>query len=54
VYGSSLASESARDAFRASLPPGSNLASINDAIAHGCSPKWLDANVDELSKTPTP
>ena len=41
-----------RDAFRASLPRGTNLALVNDAIARGCSAAWIRAHLDSLSKMP--
>jgi len=37
-----------RDAFRASLPTGTNLGPINDAIARGCSADWIRTHLAAL------
>jgi hypothetical protein len=34
-----------RDAFRSSLPTGTNMATVNDLIAKGCSAAWIHAHV---------
>jgi hypothetical protein len=34
-----------RDAFRSSLPRSTNLASVNDMIAKGCSAAWIRGHV---------
>jgi hypothetical protein len=33
-----------RDAFRASLPDGTNMVAVNDLIAKGCSAAWIRAH----------
>ncbi len=46
VYGSGpLLTLSDRDAFRASLPPGTNMGPVNDAIARGCSASWIRSHL---------
>jgi hypothetical protein len=40
-YGPGLLDLNARDAFRASLPPGTDMTAVNDAIAQGCSASWI-------------
>jgi hypothetical protein len=35
-----------REAFRSSLPAGTDMAVVNDAIAHGCSPAWIRSHLD--------
>jgi hypothetical protein len=48
-YGSGpLVTLAERDAFRASLPPGTNLGLVNDAIARGCSANWIRGHLDVL------
>jgi hypothetical protein len=37
-----------REAFRSSLPPGSDLGAVNDAIARGCSASWIREHLGEL------
>jgi hypothetical protein len=55
VFGSgSLTSLADRESFRAKLPPGTNLAAVDDAIARGCSANWIRAHLDTLSATPAP
>jgi len=44
-YAGPLVTLSDRDAFRASLPPGTNMAAVDDAIARGCSASWIRANL---------
>jgi hypothetical protein len=44
-YAGPLDTLTERDAFRASLPPGTDMAAVNDAIARGCSPSWIRANL---------
>jgi hypothetical protein len=41
----SLDTLAGRDSFRASLPPGTNLEVVNDAIARGCSEQWIRENL---------
>ena len=45
VYGSALETLADRDAFRSSLPRTTNLATVNDLIARGCSATWIRAHV---------
>jgi hypothetical protein len=45
AYAADLTNLSEREAFRASLPPGTNMAAVNDAIARGCSASWIRSNV---------
>jgi hypothetical protein len=33
------------DAFRASLPPGTNMGTVDDDIDRGCSESWIRANL---------
>jgi hypothetical protein len=49
TYGAGLVTLSEREAFRASLPPGTDMAAVNDAIARGCSADWLRDNLDSVS-----
>jgi hypothetical protein len=44
-YAPGLSDLSARDAFRASLPPGTDVAAVNDAISRGCSATWIRAHL---------
>jgi hypothetical protein len=37
-----------RDQFRASLPAGTSLGPVNDAIARGCSAQWIRAHLGDL------
>jgi hypothetical protein len=41
VLGAGLETLAGRDSFRASLPAGTNLEVVNDAIAMGCSEQWI-------------
>jgi hypothetical protein len=46
VFGAGpLSSLSERDAFRASLPAGTDFGPVNDAIARGCSARWIRAHL---------
>jgi hypothetical protein len=46
VFGAGpLSSLSERDAFRASLPAGTDVGPVNDAIARGCSARWIRAHL---------
>jgi hypothetical protein len=37
-----------RDQFRASLPAGTQVGPVNDAIAQGCSAIWIRAHLGDL------
>jgi hypothetical protein len=54
AFGQGLTTERERDAFRRTLPPGGNVAGINDTIARGCSASWIRAHVDTLDHVPLP
>jgi hypothetical protein len=43
-YAAGLNDLSERDAFRASLPAGTNMAAVDDDIDRGCSETWIRAN----------
>jgi hypothetical protein len=44
-FGTGLTTLAARDAFRASLPAGTNIAAVNDEIAQGCSASWIQSHL---------
>jgi hypothetical protein len=54
AFGQDLTTEPERDAFRQALPPGADVAAINDTIARGCSASWIRAHVDTLDHMPLP
>jgi hypothetical protein len=51
VFGTGLTTLADRDAFRASLPAGTSMAVVNDAIARGCSPAWIQSHLESFTNT---
>ena len=45
VYNTGLTTLAEREAFRSSLPGGTDMAVVNDAIARGCSPAWIRSHL---------
>ena len=45
VYNTGLTTLAEREAFRSSLPGGTHMAVVNDAIARGCSPAWIRSHL---------
>jgi hypothetical protein len=48
TYGSGLETLDERDAFRATIPAGTDMGSVDNAIARGCSATWIRAHLNRL------
>src|SRR5262249_9179222 len=49
VFGTSLTTLADRDAFRMTLPAGTSMVMVNDAIARGCSPAWIQSHLESFT-----
>jgi hypothetical protein len=54
-YAGLLDTLAGRDAFGTSLPDGTDMGAVHQAIARGCSASWIRSHADELtSQSPIP